>query len=179
MEIVTRRLVLREFTTDDAAAFLAYQADPRYAEFYAPDEVGPEHGRALLDLFARWAAERPRRNYQLAIAERRDPHGLLGCCGLRLLGRDPGTAELGLELAASCWGRGYATEAARALLAFGFRELALDEVRGLAVSANARVVALARRLGLVEIAAHPGPAWMRARGWAETEWQLTRTRWEV
>src|SRR5262245_49849295 len=62
-------------------------------------------------------------------------------------------------------GTGYATEAARALLGFGFRDLRIDEVRSETVSANVRVVALARRLGLAEVGAHPGPAWMSARGW--------------
>jgi RimJ/RimL family protein N-acetyltransferase len=178
VEIMTDRLLLREFTQDDARAFLAYQADPRYAEFYGPEESAPDHARELLHLFSTWASERPRRNYQLAVAELRNPRQLLGCCGLRLKGLGAGTAEFGLELAAESWGHGYATEAARALLGFGFRELRLDEVRSESVSANARVVALAQRIGLVEIGTRPGPAWMSARGWHHTEWQLTRGRWE-
>jgi ribosomal-protein-alanine N-acetyltransferase len=178
MEITTERLLLREFTEDDATAFVAYQIDPRHAEFYAPEETGPDHARELLRLFSRWASERPRRNYQLAVVELRHPRELLGCCGLRREGLGAGRAEFGIELAARCWGRGYATEAARALLGFGFRELRLDEVRGVSVSANVRVVALAHRIGLVEIGTRPGPAWMRARGWNQTQWQLTRGTWE-
>ena len=178
MEIMTERLFLREFTEDDAPAFLAYQADARYAEFCAPDGAGPDHARQLLRLFIAWALERPRRNYQLALAELRNRRELLGNCGLRLEGLPAGTAEFGLELSAESWGHGYATEAARALLGFGFRELKLDEVRGVSVSANVRVVALANRIGLVEIGTRPGPAWMRPRGWSQTEWQLTRRRWE-
>ena len=179
MEIATERCLLREFTEADAPAFLAYQADPRYAEFYAHEEATPEHSRALLRLFQEWGSEQPRRNYQLAIAKRRDPRQLLGCCGLRQEGSVAGTAELGLELAAWSWGQGYATEAARALLGFGFVELRLEEVRSVSVSANARVVALARRIGLTKTGTRPGSAWMRARGWEYTEWRLTRAEWSV
>lgn len=84
MEIMTERLLLREFTQDDARAFLAYHADPRYAELYAPEDSAPDHAQELLRLFSAWALERPRLNYQLAIAELRNPRQLLGCCGLRL-----------------------------------------------------------------------------------------------
>jgi RimJ/RimL family protein N-acetyltransferase len=81
-------------------------------------------------------------------------------------------------LAGRGWAHGFATEAARALLGFGFRELGLHEVRGVTVSANARVVALARRVGLVAVASLPAPAGMQGRGWARTEWRLTREQWE-
>ena len=143
----------------------------------APEEASPEHARELLRLFCTWASERPRHNYQLAIADLRHPQQLLGSCGLRRKGMGAGKAEFGLELAAASWGRGYGTEAARALLGFGFCELQLEEVRSESVSANARVVALAQRIGLVAVGTRPGPAWMSAQGWHYTDWQLTRGQW--
>ena len=178
MQLKTERLLLREFTLADERAYLAYQADPRYTEFSDPEQAAPDHARKLLRVFCEWAAERPRLNYQLAVVELRNSRHLIGTCGLRLKGQVAGTAEFGLELAAESWGRGYATEAARALLGFGFRDLSLDEVRSESVSANARVVALARRIGLVQLGAHPGSGWMGARGWHSIKWHLTRDRWE-
>ena len=179
MEIITRRFLLREFTDDDGPTFLAYHADPRYAEFYPLEDVGPDHARELLQRFKQWTTERPRRNYQLAIAHLRNPRGLLGCCGLRGEGYGADQAELGIELAPPHWGRyGYAIEVASALLEFGFRDLGLKEVRGFSNSANTPVIRLARRYGAVMIGTRPGPGWMLARGWSQTEWQLTRERWE-
>lgn len=178
VQIRTDRLLLREFTPEDEQAYLALQADPRYTEFHDPEQSAPQHARELFRLFCEWAAERPRRNYQLAVVEGRGSQQLIGSCGLRLEGKADGTAEFGLELAAESWGRGYGTEAARALLGFGFRHLRLAEVRSESVNGNARVVALARRIGLVEIDTHPGPAWMSTRGWHKIEWQLTRETWE-
>jgi [ribosomal protein S5]-alanine N-acetyltransferase len=180
MEITTRRFLLREFTEEDGPALLAYQSDPRYAQFCGPEEVGVDHARALLRQFREWAAERPRRNYQLAISDIRHPQELMGCCGLRCDGYGPDQAEMGIELAPLYWGRyAYAIEIASALIDFGFTRLGLSEVRGISVSANARVARLALRYGFVAVGRRPGSEWMRARGWHHTEWQLTRERWEV
>jgi ribosomal-protein-alanine N-acetyltransferase len=180
MQIITRRFLLREFTGDDGPALCAYHADPRYAEFYPPEELGPDHARQLLLRFMQWSTERPRRNYQFAIVHLRNPQGLLGCCGLRGEGFDADQAELGIELAPSHWGRyGYAIEVASAMLDFGFRDLCLQEVRGFSNSANTLVTRLAYRYGAVKIGVRPGPGWMSARGWSQTEWRLTRKRYET
>ena len=176
MELVTRRLLLREFTEGDLPTLAAYQADPRYVEFW-PEEAPPANSRHLFDLFRRWADERPRRNYQLAVARLQSPHELIGNCGVRGQGLEDGVADFGIELAPSWWGHGYATEATRAILDFGFHQLGLLEVRGLSVTENARVARMVPRLGFTRLGTRPGPAWMQARGWSQTAWQLTRERW--
>ncbi|MGL5878601.1 MAG: GNAT family N-acetyltransferase [Xenococcaceae cyanobacterium] len=179
MDIVTKRFLLRDFTLEDEPAFFAYHADPRYAEFCAPEEVAPSHTRELLRLFSHWAAERPRCNYQLAIVARRNSQELIGCCGLRREGYSSNMAEMGIELAPQFWGRyAYAIEIAKALIEFGFLDLELQEIRGISVSANLRVARLAQRYGFVAIDTRPTPEWMRDRGWNQNEWQLTRESWE-
>jgi len=179
MEIATKRFLLRDFTPADEPAFLAYHADPQYAQFCSPEEVTPSQSRELLRLFAQWATESPRRNYQLAICDRRKSSALIGCAGLRCEGYEVGQAELGIELAPQFWGRyAYAVEVAQALVEFGFRELGLKEIRGVSVSANLRVTRLAQRYGFVEVGQRPSPDWMMARGWSQIEWQLTREVWE-
>jgi RimJ/RimL family protein N-acetyltransferase len=55
---------------------------------------------------------------------------------------------VGWRLARAHWGRGYATEAARAAVAAGFRELGLDEVVSFTVPANHRSRAVMERLGM-------------------------------
>ena len=56
--------------------------------------------------------------------------------------------EIGWRLAASRWGHGYATEAARAAVAFGFTEAGLEEIVSFTVPANCRSVAVMERLGM-------------------------------
>lgn len=169
VEIATPRLLLRDFAPGDLQEYVAIQGDPRFVEFYGPEETGPDFARGLLDRFIAWAAEQPRRNYQLAIV--RDDR-VVGSCGIRMEGHPPGTAELGLELAPEHWGQGLASEAARAILRFGFQDLGLREVRGETVTENTRVQRLVERLGFDRVGNRPGPDWMKERGWSQTEWRL-------
>jgi [ribosomal protein S5]-alanine N-acetyltransferase len=94
MEIITKRFLLREFIEEDEPAFLAYHADPWYADCDAPEAGASDHTRALFRRFRQWAVEEPRHNYQLAISDIRSPQKLLGCCGLRRAGYGPHQAEL-------------------------------------------------------------------------------------
>lgn len=139
MEITTPRLLLRDDAADELPAVRAYGAEPRAREFYGPGEGRPDQVRALLATFPTWAAAAPRENYQLAVARRAAPAEVIGAAGLRRTGLPAGEAELGLELAPARWCRGYAAEAARAMLAHGFTAWGLTAVRGETVSTNARV----------------------------------------
>jgi RimJ/RimL family protein N-acetyltransferase len=56
--------------------------------------------------------------------------------------------EIGWRLAYEYWGHGYATEAARAALGFGFRDLALDEIVSFTVPPNWRSRRVMERLGM-------------------------------
>jgi ribosomal-protein-alanine N-acetyltransferase len=172
VEIRTPRLILREFTALDLPPLQAQLADPRHTEFYGPGETDAEFARDLLERCIRWAEESPRCNYQLAIALSEAPDDSIGSCGIRQEGCEAGAAEFGLQLAAEHWGRGLATEAARAMLRLAFEDLGLREVRGVTVTENARVQSLVTRLGFTKSEIRPGPDWMRARGWSQTVWRL-------
>jgi len=177
MEIVTPRLLLRDFTPEDLPAFEAQQLDPRLAEFYGPEEVGADQARGLIDRFILWASEIPRENYQLAIAPIEDASRSIGTCGVRLAGCEAGGAEFGLQLAADSWGHGFATESARAILDFAFEGLGLREVHGVTVTENLRVQRLVARLGFTVAETRPGPDWMKDRGWSETVRRIGADQW--
>lgn len=172
MRITTDRLDLREYTPGDLPALFAYQADPRTREFYGPDEGRADQLPGLLQTFLDWAAEAPRRNWQLAITLCDDPASVVGSCGLRSAGCQPGCADLGLDLTPDLWGGRYGTEAAIAMLDFGLGSLRLERIRAQTVSGNARVAALVRKLGFRLQGVHPGPRWMSERGWAYANWEL-------
>jgi RimJ/RimL family protein N-acetyltransferase len=57
--------------------------------------------------------------------------------------------EIGWRLARPAWGRGYASEAARAAAGFAFARAGLEELVSFTVPANARSIAVMRRLGMV------------------------------
>lgn len=179
MRRVTSRLILREYVPDDLDALLAYQADPRVREYYGPAEALPDQIPGLLRTFLDWTAEKPRHNWQLGIALRSGARPLIGSCGLRKRGMDAGRVDLGLDLAPDHWGRGYGSEAASALLDFGFRDLGVAIVHGQTVSANARVAGLVTRLGFRHVGTSEGPEWMQVRGWRYDEWELSADTWRA
>jgi RimJ/RimL family protein N-acetyltransferase len=98
MELITKRFLLRDFIEDDLPAFVRYHEDPRSFEFYGVEEAKPNHAQELFQIFKTWSLENPRRNYQLAIVDRRNLK-LIGCCGLRRESYDSDKAEMGIELA--------------------------------------------------------------------------------
>jgi ribosomal-protein-alanine N-acetyltransferase len=177
MQLDTGRFLLRDFAEDDRAAFIAYQTHPLMRALYdLGDEAGAEHARALFDRFLEWQRAEPRRNIQLGIFERGCK--LCGCAGLRMEGCEPGTAELGIELAPAEWGRyRLALDVAAALAAHGFDALGLVRISGSTASGNVRVAKLAGWFGARIVASRDGPAWMTARGWKEVDWALDREEW--
>ena len=147
MILSTPRLLLRDFAADDWPAVLAYQRDPRYLRLYEWEDRAEEDVRAFVNRFVEQQAPRPRTRYQLAIT-RRDDGRLIGNAGIRLNGVDSHAAEIGYELAPDEWGRGYATEAARAILRFGFAELGLHRVGAWTVADNTASARVLEKLGM-------------------------------
>lgn len=147
MMLMTERLLLREFVAGDWPAVLAYQSDPRYLRLYQWTERSAEDVRAFVQMFLDQQREQPRRKYQLAI-ELRGAGQLIGNCGIRKPGAGAQQAEIGYELAPDFWGHGYATEAARAILAFGFDELRLHRVSACCLAENSASAHVLEKLGL-------------------------------
>jgi RimJ/RimL family protein N-acetyltransferase len=71
-----------------------------------------------------------------------------------------------------------AQEAAKLILRFGFTELDLRKIRGVAVSENEAVNRFASRLGFSSRVPREGEPWMLERGWTATDWVMTRETWE-
>ena len=147
MQLRTERLLLREFTADDWPAILAYQQDPQYLRFSAWTERTEADAQAFVQRFVNWQWEEPRSRIQLAIAIAASGE-LIGNVGLRRPAAEALVAEIGFELSALHWGLGYATEAASALLRFGFGELALHRISAHCVAENAASARVLEKLGM-------------------------------
>jgi ribosomal-protein-alanine N-acetyltransferase len=188
MRIETARLVLREFVEDDWAAVLAYQSDPRYLRYYIWDGRTEEEVRAFVGMFLGHQAARPRTKFQLAI-ETKAAGRLIGNCGVRLPAPGARIAEIGYELNPDEWGRGYATEAARAMLAFGFTEFALRRAWANCVAENTASARVLARLGMRrEPLLHTRQYFRQAYPhehlteeelvFTWEDWMITRERWQ-
>ena len=140
----TERLLLRPFRPPDLPLYAELNADMRVAQWLS----GPLT-RAESDDIARWANERwSTDRLGLIAVERRSDGAFLGMCGLHRQSSRPQDVEIAWRLAYEHWGHGYATEAGRAWLAYGFETLGLDRIISMTDETNARSLAVMRRLGL-------------------------------
>jgi RimJ/RimL family protein N-acetyltransferase len=124
---VTPRLVLRPLVATDTTRVALLAGDPAVARFL--DRVPSPFPVALA---GRWIAQRDVRWRQgrgmtFAIATAEDADRLLGTVSLRVTMRRK-RAELGYWLGTEAWGHGYATEATRAVVDWGFAQLGLHRI---------------------------------------------------
>lgn len=177
MHLLTPRLVLREFVESDWAAILAYQRDPLYLRYYPWHDRTEADARAFVNRFLQWQEEEPRRLVQLAITRPGD-NSLIGNCGLRRKPDNDWEADIGYELDPKFWGHGYATEAARALVDFGFRELGLCRLSSWCIADNIPSARVLARLGFRQEGRLRRNEFFKGRWWDTLLYALLRDEWE-
>lgn len=123
--IETERLLLRPFTSGDLDEFVVLCADPDVMRYIATGEAySPERAQMRFNsLIEHWNEH----GFGLWAMIEKAGDEFMGFCGLQFLD-DTREIEVGYRLAKRFWGRGLATEAARASLRFGFEELGLDRI---------------------------------------------------
>lgn len=143
--IQTERLMLRRWSASDLEPFAALNADPEVMRYF-PGTLSPAESDAMVeriearfdsDGFGLWAVERDGQ--------------FLGFTGLsrpRFDAHFTPAVEVGWRFARFAWGHGYATEAARVAVAFGFRTLGLDQIVSFTTVTNEPSRAVMRRLGM-------------------------------
>ncbi len=178
MIVETERLLLREFDEDDWPAVLAYQSDPRYLRYTSWHERSEAEVRAFVERFRDWQRETPRTRFQLAVVLRSEGR-LIGNCGIRIVEPTARGAETGYELDPRYWGRGYATEAAGAMLAFGFEQLGLHRVAAECVAENAALARVLEKLGLRREARLVEQRWMKGRWWDTLLYAILDREWHA
>jgi RimJ/RimL family protein N-acetyltransferase len=146
-DLRTSRLLLRRWRAADRPVFARLNADPRVMEHF-PSVLTRGESDALADLIDLHFA---RHGYGLWAVEIPGTASFAGFIGLSI----PAFAaaftpcvEIGWRLAAEHWGRGYAAEGARAVLAQAFGELGLEEVVSFTVPANVRSRRVMEKIGM-------------------------------
>lgn len=122
--LTTRRLRLRPRTIADLDACVAMDLDPEVHRFIYAQPPDPKRHEAYLR--ARFTSGWPPQG-GIWVVEWQSTPGLLGWCGLFPL-EESGPIEIGYRYVRAAWGRGVGTEAARAVLDHGFRDLGFDPI---------------------------------------------------
>ena len=147
LPLLTERLELRAFESDDLEALHAVYGDPEVTRFI-PAYPTLEHTRGALEIHVREA--RAGNPAFWALIERESGR-LIGDAGIGLIEGVGPEFELGYTLGPQWWGRGHATEAARAVLDYALGELALPEVLALVRPANAASINVLEKIGMERV----------------------------
>ncbi len=164
MELLTPRLRLRDFTAGDWPAVLAYQREPLYLRYYAWEDRTADEVRAFVQMFIDQQAQQPRHRFQLAVTLLATGE-LIGNAGIRQATAGSHEAEIGYELAPAHWGHGYATEAVRELIRFGWEELGVHRIYAHAVADNVASARVLEKCGLTLEGRLRDKEWYKGRYW--------------
>ncbi len=161
-KLQTPRLFLRRFADADLEAFVAYRSLPEVARYQSWDAFSMLEGRALIATMRDLEPGLPGQWFQFALQDRASGE-LVGDCAFRA-DANGSQAEIGFTLAPAHRGKGYATEAVRALLEYAFVTLSLHRVIG---NCDARNLASAR---VMERAGMRPEAHFVEDYWSKNEW---------
>jgi RimJ/RimL family protein N-acetyltransferase len=146
LPIVTERLVLRRYTYDDIPDVLRFASQPSVARVTSKRIPATEEGvRKYIDLQNSYQPFEKDEVFELAMERKEDGRviGFLGfICG------DHRQGEMGWALGEEYRGRGYATEAARALMDYGFNSLGLHRIHADTGTDNVASWRMMERLGM-------------------------------
>jgi len=146
MELYTPRLVLRAFCASDFEAVWKYESNPethRYEKGVPPADAV----REMLRDSERWEQENPRTHYRFAVTICPDLRAT-GRISLSLLNSDIREWEIGWTIHYAHWGKGYATEAARAVVNFAFKDLNAHRVTAFCHAQNTASTRVMEKIGM-------------------------------
>ncbi|WP_327586407.1 GNAT family N-acetyltransferase [Nonomuraea sp. NBC_00507] len=146
VHLVGKKIILREFRPDDVDGAFRIVGDPRVTDWLSFDTRTRDQAADMVAGIVARAQEDLRTEYYLAVTKQ-DSSDLIGFGRLGLSGVK--AAKLGFAITADEWGHGFATDAARTLTDFGFRELDLHRVSAAIGPKNVASMALVTKLGFL------------------------------
>jgi len=147
MQLLTERLLLREWEPGDLPAFEALNSDPAVMEHFV-STLAPEQTHKSYDLFQLHFATY---GYGFWVVTEKQGGPFLGFTGFnhpRFESFFTPCIEIGWRFCTAAWGKGYATEAAKACLEAGFRQLGMQEVYAFTTTTNKRSEKVMQRIGM-------------------------------
>jgi RimJ/RimL family protein N-acetyltransferase len=145
--IETERLRLRRSSPGDAETISVYRSDPAVHSMQGWDRTDPEGVRAEIQEMEPRSPGEPGGWVQFTV-EGRTEGGIVGDVGLSPADGEPGVIKVGYTIDPRFQGRGYATEAVAALVAYAFEALEADVVRAYAGAENAPSIRVMEKVGM-------------------------------
>ena len=143
----TERLLLRRSEPEDAGTISAYRSDPNVHRWQGWERTDPDGIRAEIEEMADRAPGEPGGWVQFTVEEREGGR-IVGDVGFAVADGEPNVIKVGYTISPQFQGRGYATEAIRALVNYSFEALGAEIVRAHASAENASSIRVAEKVGM-------------------------------
>jgi ribosomal-protein-alanine N-acetyltransferase len=145
--IETPRLILRQWKEADHEPYIRLNMDPDVMEFFPSISTKTK----TLEQIERFSQRIIQHGYGFFAVERKDNNQFIGFTGLSNPGFESSftpCVEIGWRLSKENWNQGFATEAAKACLAFGFDKLGLNEIYSFTSVHNKRSEQVMIKIGM-------------------------------
>lgn len=143
----TDRLILRTWVDEDLESMLAINQDPKVMEYF-PSLQDLEMTKNFID---KVNVHFENHGYSLYATVRKDTGEFIGFIGLftpEFESHFTPAIEIGWRLSSNHWGQGFATEGAKAVLDYAFRELKIPEIVSFTAASNAKSIRVMQKIGL-------------------------------
>ena len=178
MILTTERLLLRDFVESDWEAVLAYQQDPLYLRYNEWTSRTREDVREFIQMFLDHQKQIPRIKFQFAITLKSNGQ-LIGNCGVRQNAYEILDGDMGYEIDPRYWGNGYATEAARAVMHFGFSCMNLQSISAWCVAENVGSARVLEKLGMQLKGRVREQQYFKGRWWDPLSYAISYEEWRA
>jgi RimJ/RimL family protein N-acetyltransferase len=175
----TERLVLRPFEERDHEALYAMHSDVEVVRYLYNEPRDRDQARELLARKIVGSEWREEGDWLSAAVVLRESGEVVGDVGLHWASNEHRTAEIGFIFAPGQQGRGYATEAARAVLRLAFEGFGLHRVIGRAEARNVASTRVLEKLGMRREAHHVANEWVKGEWQSEVVYALLDREWPV
>jgi RimJ/RimL family protein N-acetyltransferase len=177
--ITTERLLLRPYGPDDFDALLAIESRADVNRYLYSEPRGPDEVRAMLDRkIGETALDDEGDTVAVAVCLRATG-AMVGGCILHWASREHGLGEIGFVLHPDHHGHGYAAEAARPLLEFGFADVGLHRIIGRLEARNAASARVLEKLGMRREALLIENEWVKGEWQSELDYALLEREWRA
>lgn len=174
-KIDTKRLVLRKISIKDARILHKYWSDPEVTKFLNMDTFKSiEQSISMINLLN--SIYKTNEGIRWAIMSK-DLDKVIGTCGYHNYIKKSSRIEIGYELGRPYWGNGYAIEAVKAIINYGFNEMHLNRIEAFTVPEAYRSIDLLEKLGFKMEGILREYGYWSGKYWDENIYSLLKKEW--
>ena len=174
-EIHTERLFLRKISLKDAEPLFKYWSDPEVTKYLNVDTFkNIEQAYSMIRLLNSLYGNKE--GIRWVIILKRD-NNVIGTCGYNNWIKRSSRGEIGYELGRKYWGNGFASEAVKKILNYGFKKMNLNRIEAFTVQESISSIKLLKKLGFKKEGLLKEYGYWNGKYWDENLFSLLKSDW--